>query len=190
MNKIPTKRVTVEEMRRRVALKSDQKGFDGGLPDSRYPSATRTLINIIGFQPPEGDPTLVSPVGAQAAENAAIKINEGFNLGFCDALPGHGPMMHNHDTNETFMPISGRWRCSWELDGHVEFFELDPCEVISFPPGVQRRFENVTHNEPNRTHRLMFVIAGNTPQAEFSPEAQAELMAKGYISKTGQLLEQ
>ena len=111
MNKIPTHRVTVEEMRQRVALKSDQNGFDGGLPDSRYPSATRTLINIIGFQPPEGDPTLVSPVGAQAAENAAIKINEGFNLGFCDALPGHGPMMHNHDTNETFMPISGRWRC-------------------------------------------------------------------------------
>ena len=190
MNKIPTRRVTVEEMRRRVALKSDQNGFDGGLPDSRYPSATRTLINIIGFQPPEGDPTLVSPVGAQAAENAAIKINEGFNLGFCDALPGHGPMMHNHDTNETFMPISGRWRCSWELDGNIEFFELDPCEVISFPPGVQRRFENVTHNEPNRTHRLMFVIAGNAPQAEFSPEAQAELMAKGYISETGKLLDQ
>ena len=92
MNKIPTHRVTVEEMRQRVALKSDQNGFDGGLPDSRYPSATRTLINIIGFQPPEGDPTLVSPVGAQAAENAAIKINEGFNLGFCDALPGHGPV--------------------------------------------------------------------------------------------------
>ena len=185
MNNLPTKRVTVEEMRKRVALTSDLKGFDGGLPDSRYPSAIRTLINVLGFQPPEGNPNRVSPVGAQAAVNAAIKINECFNLGFCDALPGHGPMMHNHDTNETFMPISGRWRCSWELDGRVEYFELNPCEVISFPPGVQRRFENITTEEPNRTHRLMFVISGDTPQAEFSPEAQAELKTKGFIDAHG-----
>jgi hypothetical protein len=35
----------------------------------------------------------------------------------------------------------------------------------------------------------MFVIAGNAPQAEFSPEAQAELVAKGYISESGKLLD-
>ena len=56
MGKIPTIRVTREEMRKRVALFSELKGSDGGLPDSRYPSAVRTLYNVIGFQPPEGDP--------------------------------------------------------------------------------------------------------------------------------------
>ena len=182
---IPTIRVTREEMRKRVALFSEVKGFDGGLPDSRYPSAERKLYNVIGFQPPEGDPTKVSPVGARAAENAAIKINEGFNLGFCECYPGKGPMMHNHDTNETFMPITGRWKCEWEVDGKVEAFELGPCDVISFPAGVNRRFENITMDEPDRTHRLLFVIGGNAPQAEFSPESMSELKQKGYVDAQG-----
>ncbi len=30
-------------------------------------------------------------------------------------------MMHNHDTNETFIPMTGVWRCSWENEkGQVE----------------------------------------------------------------------
>jgi hypothetical protein len=27
---------------------------------------------------------------------SAIPISEGFNLGYCRAKPGKGPMMHNH----------------------------------------------------------------------------------------------
>lgn len=183
---IPTIRVNREEMRARVALFSEIKGYSGGLPDSNYPGAERILYSVIGFQPPEGDSTSVtSPVGDLAAQNAAIKINEGFNLGFCEAAPGKGPMMHNHDTNETFMPITGRWRCSWEVDDRVESFELGPRDVISFPPGVQRRFENITHEEPNSTHWLLFVVAGNAPKAEFSPESMAELGEKGYLDAGG-----
>ena len=178
---LPTIRVTRDDMQKRVALFKNLVGHDGGLPDSRYPSAVRKLFNVIGFQAPEDDPNHHSPVGSNAAETAAIRINEGFNLGFCEAYPGKGPMMHNHDTNETFMPITGTWRCSWEVDGKVEAFELGPCDVISFPAGVQRRFENVTFSEPDRTHRLLFVIGGNSPKAEFSPEAMAELKTSGYI---------
>ena len=180
---LPLIKVTKEEMRKRVAYFKDLKGFDGGLPDSDYPSAKRMLYNVVGFQPPEGDSEAVSsPVGAKAAENAAIKINEGFNMGFCQAEPGKGPMMHNHDTNETFMPISGRWRCSWEVDGKVEAFELGTCDVVSFPAGVNRRFENITHDEPGKTHWLLFVIGGNAPQAEFSAGAMTELKEKGYAN--------
>lgn len=186
--KIPTIRVTREEMRKRVALFSEIKGFDGGLPDSRHPSAIRKLYNIIGFQPParnDGGLPIVSPVGDQAAEHAHIKISEGFNLGFCETSPGKGPMMHNHDTNETFMPMTGKWRCSWEVDGKVEAFDLGPFDVISFPPGVQRRFENITFDEPDKTHWLLFVIGGDAPQAEFSPEAHAQLVAEGFMTPDG-----
>ena len=186
-SKIPTIRVTREEMRKRVALFSELKGHDGGLPDSRHPSASRKLYNVIGFQPPaRSDGTVVvSPVGDHAAEAAAIKVQEGFNLGFCEASPGKGPMMHNHDTNETFMPVTGKWRCSWEVDGKVEAFDLGPCDVISFPPGVQRRFENVTFDEPDRTHLLQFVIGGDAPEAEFSPEAHERLIAEGFMTPDG-----
>ena len=181
---IPTIRVTREEMRKRVALFSELKGFDGGLPDSTYPSAKRTLYNILGFQPPEADNHgVTSPLGDDAAKNAAIKVNEGFNLGFVEAAPGKGPMMHNHDTNETFMPFSGRWRCSWEVDGRIESFELGPRDTISFPAGVNRRFENITHEEPNNTHWLLVIVSGNAPKAEFSPGSMEELRDKGYLQE-------
>jgi len=179
---LPTIRVTREEMRKRVAYFAELQGHDGGLPDSDYPGAERTLFNAIGFQPPEtDDAAVVSPVGASAAESAAIKIREGFNMGFCEAYPGKGPMMHNHDTPETFMPITGRWRCAWEVDGNVEYFDVGPCDIISFPAGVQRRFENITFDEPDKKQRLLFVIGGNGPKAEFSPESMQKLRARGLI---------
>lgn len=178
---LPTIRVTRDEMAKRVARFKDLKGFDGGLPDSDHPDARRTLYNVIGFQPPKGDEATTSPVGAQAAEASAIKISEGFNLGYCEAEPGKGPMMHNHDTNETFIAITGKWRASWELDGKVESFDLDPLDVISFPAGVIRRFQNVTFDEPGKKHWLMFVIGGDKPSAEFSPEAMSELRERGLL---------
>jgi hypothetical protein len=59
---------------------------------------------VIGFQPPASEEGAIgSPVGSEAARMAAIKISEGFNLGYCRAKPGQGPMMHNHDTKETFI---------------------------------------------------------------------------------------
>ena len=68
-------------------------------------------------------------------------------------------MMHNHDTNETFIAMTGRWRASWEgQNGGVEHVDLDPLDVVSFPPGLIRRFENVTAGDPNAEHILMFVI--------------------------------
>lgn len=179
---IPEIRVTREEMRKRVAFFKDLKGFDGGLIDSHFLGAERKLYNALGFQPPQGKggAEVVSPVGATAAENAAIRISEGFSIGFCEAAPGKGPMMHNHDTNETFMPLSGRWRCSWEVDGQVEFFDVDPWDIFSFPAGVNRRFENITHTEPDKTHWLLFVIGGDEPEADFSAEAKATLRAAGF----------
>jgi hypothetical protein len=128
-------------MMRRVARFADLVGFDGGLPDSKMPGSIRTLYNVIGFQPPAGARGAVtSPVGDDASRLAAIKISEGFNLGYCRAKPGRGPMMHNHDTNETFIPMTGTWRCSWENEkGEVEFVDLGPLDVVSFPPGAALR---------------------------------------------------
>ena len=97
METLPRITLSRAEMLKRVARFKDLKGSDGGLPDSRMPGCERTLYNVIGFQPPKGKGGAVtSPVGDDAARLAAIKISEGFNLGYCRAKPGHGPMMHNH----------------------------------------------------------------------------------------------
>lgn len=170
-----------EEMMKRVARFRTLKGSDGGLPDSKMQGCIRKLYNVIGFQPPKGEGGAVtSPVGDDASRLAAIKISEGFNLGYCRAKPGNGPMMHNHDTNETFIPMTGTWRCSWENEkGEVEYVDVGPLDVVSFPPGVARRFENVTAGDPDEESILMFVIGGNGPKAEFTDQAMRELEAAG-----------
>jgi quercetin dioxygenase-like cupin family protein len=167
------------EMMKRVARFRALRGSDGGLPDSDVPEARRTLYNVIGFQPPQEkqNAATTSPVGDDASAMAAIPISEGFNLGYCRAKPGQGPLMHNHDTNETFIAMTGRWRCEWNEGDAKEHVDLDPLDVISLPVGVARRFMNVTYDEPDREHILMFVIGGNAPQAEFTPAAMARCEA-------------
>ncbi|HEX7218842.1 MAG TPA: cupin domain-containing protein [Burkholderiales bacterium] len=159
-----------DEMLKRVARFRKLKGSDGGLPDSPLPECRRKLFNVIGFQPP---PSGDSPVGANASAMPAIPIAEGFNLGYCKARPGKGPLMHNHDTNETFIAMTGRWRCEWNEGDAMQYVDLEPYDVISFPVGVARRFMNVTYDEPQNEHLLMFIIGGNQPQAEFTPAALA-----------------
>ena len=167
-----------DEMMKRVARFKKLKGSDGGLPDSPLPECRRKLFNVLGFQPPE---TGNSPVGANASAQPAIAIAEGFNLGYCKATPGKGPLMHNHDTNETFICMTGRWRAEWNEGEAMEYADLNPYDVISFPVGVARRFMNVTYDEPGKEHLLMFIIGGNQPQAEFTPAAmrRCEAFAKG-----------
>ena len=159
-------------MLKRVARFRRLSGSDGGLPDSPLPECRRKLYAVIGFQPPQTQSeAATSPVGDDASSRPAIAIAEGFNLGYCKARPGKGPLMHNHDTNETFIAITGRWRCEWNEGAAKQHVDLAPLDVISFPVGVARRFMNVTWREPAREHLLMFIIGGNQPQAEFTPAA-------------------
>jgi mannose-6-phosphate isomerase-like protein (cupin superfamily) len=186
METLPRSGLARAQMMKRVALFKDLKGSDGGLPDSKMNGCIRTLYNVIGFQPPQGEGDAVtSPVGDEASRLAAIPVSEGFNLGYCRAKPGNGPMMHNHDTNETFIPMTGKWRCSWENEsGETDYVDVGPLDVVSFPPGVARRFENITEGDPNAEAILMFVIGGNAPKAEFTDQAMDELAAAGAWKKT------
>lgn len=178
---LPRRGIPRRQMMKRVARFSRLKGFDGGLPDSRMPGCERILYNVIGFQPPKTERDgKQSPVGEKAARMAAIKISEGFNLGYCRALPGKGPMLHNHDTNETFIAMTGTWRASWQNEkGRLEHVHLKPLDVISFPPGASRRFMNVSKGPKNRFSVLMFVIGGNAPSAEFTSESMDQLEKRG-----------
>ena len=176
-----------EEMLKRVARFRKLRGSDGGLPDSPLPECRRKLYAVIGFQKPSSsNEATTSPVGEDASSMPAISIAEGFNLGYCKAKPGKGPLMHNHDTNETFIAMTGRWRCEWNEGDAKQHVDLDPYDVISFPVGVARRFMNVTYDEPDREHLLMFIIGGDQPQAEFTPAAmqRCEAYARERAQRT------
>ena len=180
---LPRRGVSRKQMMKRVARFSRLKGFDGGLPDSRMPGCERVLYNVIGFQPPKTEHGgKQSPVGVKASRMAAVKVSEGFNLGYCRAAPGKGPMLHNHDTNETFIAMTGTWRASWlNRKGKLEHVDLQPLDLISFPPGAIRRFMNVTRGPKNKTSILMFVIGGNAPSSEFTAESMRAIAAAGAL---------
>ncbi len=180
---LPRKGLSRKEMLKRVARFKQLKGSDGGLPDSKMPGSERTLYNVIGFQPPRIERGgKQSPVGLDAARMAAFKISEGFNLAYCRAKPGKGPMLHNHDTNETFISMTGTWRASWlNGKGKLEHVDLKPLDLISFPPGVIRRFQNVTRGPKNKDSILMVVIAGDTPSSEFTVESMSEIERAGVM---------
>jgi mannose-6-phosphate isomerase-like protein (cupin superfamily) len=182
---LPRQRVSRKEMLKRVARFKKLKGSDGGLPDSNMPGCERTLYNVIGFQPPEVERGgKQSPVGLDAARMAAVKISEGFNLAYCRAKPGKGPMLHNHDTNETFIAMTGTWRASWlDPKGKLEHVDLKPLDLISFPPGVIRRFQNVTKGPKNKDSILMVVIAGDAPTSEFTVESMREIEHAGRMPR-------
>ena len=183
METLPRITLSRAEMLKRIARFKDLKGFDGGLPDSKMPGCERTLYNVIGFQPPRIERGgKQSPVGLDAARMAAVKISEGFNLAYCRAKPGKGPMLHNHDTNETFISMTGTWRASWlNGKGKLEHVDLKPLDLISFPPGVIRRFQNVTRGPKNKDSILMVVIAGDTPSSEFTVESMSEIERAGVM---------
>ena len=185
---LPSRGISRKEMMKRVARFGKLKGSDGGLPDSRMPGCERILYNVIGFQPPKTERGgKQSPVGTRASRMAAIKISEGFNLGYCRALPGRGPMLHNHDTNETFIAMTGKWRASWlNPRGGLEHVDLKPLDLISFPPGAIRRFMNVTRGPKNQPSILMFVIGGNAPSSEFTADSMQQIAAAGALPGTGE----
>jgi len=167
---LPLKVWSRAEMLERVACFKDLKGFSDGLQDSALPECRKTVYNVIGFQTPEsaGMGGVNSPVGKSASANAAIKISEGFNLGFVKTRPGKGVAMHNHDTNETFVVMSGRWRIEWNEGADLESIEAGPLDTVSITAGCARRFENITADEPEAEHMLLFVVAGDAPQNEFT----------------------
>jgi mannose-6-phosphate isomerase-like protein (cupin superfamily) len=166
------------DISRCIARFKDLHGAAGGFPEDGMPGTERILYNVLGFQPPAGD--AISPVGAAAKPHVG-HLAAGFGIAYARAKPGNGPFMHNHDTNETFIPLAGRWAFEYEADDGTHRVELDPYDVISFPPGVQRRFENINPAPGDEYGLMMAVIGGNSPQAEYSPEAEALLIDAGRL---------
>lgn len=170
--KIPRRSITPGEMQKRVARFATLKGSSQGLPDMEHPEGVRTLLNVIGFTAPKEGGMVHSPVGSSASAAAAIPIDEGFNLGFARAKPGCGAFAHVHDTNETFMPLTGRWRFFFNEgveQGHVD---LEPYDVVSMPPGIARGFLNITEGDAQVESLLLYVIAGVQPKVEYTAEAE------------------
>ena len=94
-----------------------------------------------------------SVIGDTASENPdyepAITTPHKFQIGMFEAPPGNGPGWHTHTYVEMFVPLTGTWKFIYgdnpdDPDGDVTEVLLGPWDVISFPAGLWRRFENAS----------------------------------------------
>lgn len=132
-------KVTPEEMMQRIVRFSDYTK-ENAVPlmfiDSLLPGHHRLNYAVIGdtaSENPDFRPILTQP--------------HKFQIGMFKAMPnGNGPAYHTHDYIEIFLPLEGKWRFYWGNDPESEpegEVILGQWDLISFPPGLYRGFENI-----------------------------------------------
>jgi mannose-6-phosphate isomerase-like protein (cupin superfamily) len=157
-----------------VAHFKDLKGSPHGLPDSEIEGHHKFIMNVFGFEPPAGADS-VNPVGDDTP--SLIKPKAGFSVGYLKAKPHNGPVLHNHNTNETFIPLAGTWRFTWEASpAHMETVDLGPYDTVSFPPGVPRAFENLVPAADSDEGLLLAIVDQDAPISEAMPGVKELLM--------------
>ncbi len=179
MRKIDVIKPPRAEMRKNIARFSELNGCDTGLPDMYLDEGKRTFYNVLGFEPPSIEGAN-SPFGAASRAKIA-GMKPGFGLAFVECKPGCGTLMHAHDTNETFMVVSGAWAMEWE-DAEGTYSEvLRERDVCSFPVGIQRMFVCKEAAPGKEKGLLLALIAGDAPSAEYSPEATKRMVDAGVL---------
>ena len=183
--KIPVIKLSREQMRAGIARFSSLQGCDTGLPDMYLPDGLRTFYSVLGFEQPSIEGAN-SPFGATSRPHIT-GMKPGFGLSYITCKPGCGALMHAHDTNETFVVMSGAWEMSWEDEDGVASEVLRPRDVCSFPVGVQRQFMCVEAAPGEADALLLAVIAGDAPGAEYSPEVIDRMADAGLIDRANYL---
>ncbi len=118
---------SVAEMQARVARFTALQPTDDYV-DAALPGCERTTCRVIGDAP-----------GAPLAA-------EHFHLNMVRCAPGRQAPLHNHLTQEVFIPLSGSWEVFWGPRGE-RCLRLEQWDTISIPPGVSRGFRNVGSEE-------------------------------------------
>lgn len=122
--------------------------------------------------------TLYGALGTGTADenlHKQVTTAENYHIDFIKAEPGNGAALHSHDTEETFICLTGKWKIAWGQRGE-EAIVLDYLDGIAVPPGVMRSFENVADKEA----LLLAIIGGKEPGHVVWSEAIHERMAKAY----------
>jgi uncharacterized RmlC-like cupin family protein len=106
---------------------------------------------------------------------APLKGLPGLAVTIAECPPGDGPGLHNHETTtENFFCLNGRFEIAWGDNGEHSIV-LEPLDMVSVPPGVHRRFRNVS----NETARLLVMIQIPTKEQadriSYAPALGAEI---------------
>ena len=98
---------------------------------------------------------------------SAIPIDEGFQMSYVTAEPGNGPMLHNHDTNETFVAIKGRWRVIWGANEEHSDRPRSAGRVLGAALSCRGASSMSRLPRTVRPGLLLTIQPGNAPNVEF-----------------------
>jgi mannose-6-phosphate isomerase-like protein (cupin superfamily) len=158
--------IDIDALRARVARFKDLKSSSEAFVDTRIPEYNREIYNVIG-----------RGVTEDAGLQPAISDNRDFNLTIMKSDPGKGSSLHDHQTIEVFVVLSGRWAIGLGDDGEHEII-LDPFDIFSVPPGVMRSVKNAG-TEPAY---IIAVLGGTDPgQVRWSKHINEKAKALGLV---------
>jgi mannose-6-phosphate isomerase-like protein (cupin superfamily) len=149
---------SLAEMEARVARFKSLAPTDDYV-DALIPGCERTTLRVVGAQP------------------GAPLVAEHFHLNLVCCAAGKSAPLHNHLTQEVFMPLSGRWEVFWGPEGERKLV-LEQWDTITIPPGVSRGFRNVSEGDAY----LMGIAGGLDPGNINWPEPVRALARAAGVS--------
>tara|TARA_R110001606_G_scaffold213172_1_gene360991 strand:+ start:54 stop:641 length:588 start_codon:yes stop_codon:yes gene_type:complete len=138
-----TIQVTPKEMERYIARFADlvpNKARTGDrIPEAAREALTARSTKTVIAHSEAGN----TPWGA-GGDGGPIPGPKDFAVVIAECEPHNGPGLHSHaKSTETFTCIQGRFRIEWGDEGE-NAVELGLFDTISVPPGVMRRFQNIS----------------------------------------------
>jgi uncharacterized RmlC-like cupin family protein len=141
-----SKPISRAEMESRVFRFATLPSNDTAFVDAVIPGHKRVLMGALGLGT------------AEEKLQHQVKAAENYHIDIIRAEPGNGAALHSHDTEETFICLTGKWTVSWGDKGE-ERVELNYLDGISCPPGVMRSFSNSS----KETALLLSILGGKEP---------------------------
>ncbi|MBC7778719.1 MAG: cupin domain-containing protein [Proteobacteria bacterium] len=160
---------SIAEMTTCIARFESLRGSEDAFVDSRLPGCRRRKINLIGNGVVERTdlPDLMPNIPLPA---------HGFNLGMIQCDPGQGTALHNHKTEEVFMPLVGPWAVTFVTDEGPQEIVLQPFDTVHVPIGIYRGFRYVG----DARGTLLTIIGGpDCGKVDWIPEVYAQAAAAG-----------
>jgi len=162
---IPVIKPTLAELDKCIARFSKLERCSTGIPDMALPECQRTFMNVLGFSKVvSSGGAHSSPFGDQA-KPAISHLAAGFGISFIAVRPGHGVLMHTHDSLECFLVLSGKFKLEYELNVGNHYTILDTLDFIACPTGLERRFECLEAAEGKEEGMMLGIVSGDSPGA-------------------------
>jgi mannose-6-phosphate isomerase-like protein (cupin superfamily) len=169
--KMKTTTVTVEEMEKRIIRFNKLESYQ----DQQHRATGVPVAVLEKLAARRVYPMMVPENYAGRSSLAPMRGAPGLALTIAECPPGDGPGLHVHErTVENFFCLDGKFRISWGDNGERSI-TLDKHDMVSVPPGISRRFENIS-NEIGRLLVMIQIPEGEqTDNVAYAPSVGEEV---------------